>query len=131
MSLPHHRPPGAHVGIHLAIPQPERRAAKLAAASAALAAVLTLTGATAARSHDAPSGWKYPWSCCSGQDCRPVTTKLVSEIRNGYVINTTGEVVPFSDSRVQSSPDGEYHWCSVAGADNGKTICLFVPQRMF
>lgn len=131
MSHPHHRPPGTNAGILLVIPQPERRTAKLAAASAALAVTLAVTGATTARSHDAPSGWSYPFSCCSGYDCRPVTTKVVSEIQNGYVINTTGEVVPFTDTRVQSSPDGEYHWCSVAGADNGKTICLFVPQRVF
>lgn len=24
--------------------------------------------------HDAPKGWSYPFSCCSGFDCRPVTS---------------------------------------------------------
>lgn len=81
--------------------------------------------------HDAPSGWSYPYSCCSGYDCRPVQTKAISEKRQGYVINTTGEVVPYTDRRVQPSPDGEFHWCSVAGADDSRTICLFVPARSF
>lgn len=130
MRLPHNRPPGTSAGALLANPHPERLAAKLGA-SAALALALSLTGATTVRSHDAPSGWHYPWTCCSGYDCRPVATKAISTAKSGYVINNTGEVVPYSDTRVQSSPDGEYHWCSVKGADDGKTICLFVPQQMF
>jgi cupin superfamily acireductone dioxygenase involved in methionine salvage len=30
---------------------------------------------------------------------------------------------------VKNSPDGVYHWCSVAGANDSKTICLFVPPK--
>ena len=55
----------------------------------------------------------------------------ISERPQGYVINKTGEVVAYSDSRVKDSPDGVYHWCSVAGADDSKTICLFVPPKGF
>ncbi len=130
MRFPHRHPPDTRAGISRTISGfalPPARAGALAALTLALG----VTSAATAQAHDAPSGWKYPWSCCSGHDCRPVTAKTISEIPNGYVIATTGEIVPFSDSRVQSSPDGEYHWCSVAGADDGKTICLFVPQRMF
>jgi hypothetical protein len=100
------------------------------------------TGALVAMSapavaHDAiptaamPQGWSYPFSCCSGYDCREVSAKAISERPEGYVIQGTGEVVAYSDGRLKNSPDGEYHWCSVAGADNGRTICLFVPPRSY
>lgn len=38
---------------------------------------------SAASSHDAPPtaskplGWKYPFSCCSGMDCRPVKKEAI------------------------------------------------------
>ena len=78
-----------------------------------------------------PQGWKYPFSCCSGFDCREVSSKQVSEKPEGYVIKGTGEVVTYTDARLKDSPDGEYHWCSVAGADDSRTICLFVPPRSY
>lgn len=87
--------------------------------------------------HDAPAsagqplGWTYPFSCCSGIDCRPVAIADVEEGPDGYVIRATGEVVPYGDTRVKDSPDGDFHWCSVAGAGDGRTICLFVPPRGF
>jgi hypothetical protein len=90
-----------------------------------------------ALAHDAkptaamPQGWSYPFSCCSGYDCREVSQTSISERPEGYVIKGTGEVVAYSDKRIKSSPDGEYHWCSVAGANDGKTICLFVPPPSY
>jgi hypothetical protein len=102
-------------------------------AAAALAAGVAMPAAA----HDAiptaakPQGWKYPFSCCSGFDCREVTSKQVSEKPEGYVIQGTGEIVAYSDARLKDSPDGEYHWCSVAGADDSRTICLFVPPRSY
>lgn len=45
------------------------------------------------------------------------------------MIKRTGEVLAYSDGRLRRSPDGEYHWCSVAGADDTRTVCLFVPPR--
>ena len=47
------------------------------------------------------------------------------------MIEPTGEVVAYSDRRVRTSPDGVYHWCSVAGIDTSRTICLFVPPKSF
>ena len=47
------------------------------------------------------------------------------------LIKRTGEVVAYSDNRLKDSPDGEYHWCSVSGADDTRTICLFVPPHSF
>jgi hypothetical protein len=94
-------------------------------------------GVAPAAAHDAlptaakPNGWTYPYSCCSGIDCREVSGKAISERPEGYVINNTGEVLAYSDRRIKNSPDGVYHWCSVAGADDSRTICLFVPTPSF
>ncbi len=77
-----------------------------------------------------PQGWSYPFSCGSGMDCREVKAGekgIVQETERGYVIKTTGEIIPFNDKRIKNSPDGEFHWCSHGGRDTGGTICLFVP----
>ncbi len=109
---------------------------KLATATFAMAAAAVVFSSPAA-AHDAkptaarPQGWKYPFSCCSGYDCREVSAKQISERPEGYVIAGTGEVVAYSDARLKNSPDGEFHWCSVAGADDSRTICLFVPPRSY
>ncbi|MFU0505203.1 hypothetical protein [Pseudaminobacter sp. NGMCC 1.201702] len=95
------------------------------------AVALALAGSPPARAHQAPSGWAYPLNCCSNQDCREVAHKAISERPEGYVIIGTGEVLSYKDGRVKDSPDGEYHWCSADGADDGRTICLFVPPRSF
>lgn len=99
------------------------------AAVASLA--VTLAGGASSLAHDAPKGWSYPFSCCSGYDCRAVSAKMISERPEGYRIAYTGEVVAYSDKRLRNSPDGEYHWCSVAGSDDGRTICLFVPPPAY
>lgn len=103
-----------------------------------LTAIAFAAGASLpAAAHDAkptaakPRGWSYPFACCSGYDCREVSSKQISERPEGYVIRGTGEVVAYSDGRLKDSPDGEYHWCSVAGADDSRTICLFVPPRSY
>ena len=102
-----------------------------------LALISCLAAAPQARAHDAkptaakPQGWSYPYACCSGIDCREVSAKAISERPEGYVIRGTGEVVAYSDTRIKDSPDGEYHWCSVAGANDSRTICLFVPPNSF
>lgn len=96
-----------------------------------------LCGLGSAMAHDAlptsakPQGWSYPFSCCSGYDCRAVPENAISERPEGYVIDGTGEVVGYRDVRLKNSPDGEFHWCSVAGADDSRTICLFVPPRSY
>ncbi|MEP4538488.1 MAG: hypothetical protein ABJ021_15060 [Nitratireductor sp.] len=77
-----------------------------------------------------PDGWAYPFACCSGFDCRAVANRSVQERPEGYVV-PSGEVVGYADTRVRPSPDGDFHWCSVAGRDDGRTICLFVPPRAF
>jgi hypothetical protein len=115
----------------------EKSPSYLTLATVAAAMSVSVLAASPARAHDAlptaakPNGWSYPTYCCSGVDCREVADKAISERPEGYVIKYTGEVVAYSDYRVKNSPDGVYHWCSVAGADNGRTICLFVPPKGF
>lgn len=103
-----------------------------AARRGAFASFLSLAAfASPAIAHDAPKGWSYPFSCCSGFDCREVSAQSISEKPQGYVIKGTGELVSYADARLKNSPDGEYHWCSVAGANDSRTICLFVPPHSF
>ena len=103
-------------------------------------AALFLAWTYPALSHEAtniagqPLGWKYPYNCCSDNDCRPVTSGpdgVVRETTAGYVIAAINEVIPYSDPRVKVSPDQDFHWCSVAGLDDSRTLCLFVPNRGF
>ena len=61
-----------------------------AAALACLA--VSALGASPAGAHQAPTGWTYPWACCSNMDCQEVETKSISEKPQGYVIQSTGEV---------------------------------------
>jgi hypothetical protein len=78
-----------------------------------------------------PLGWKYPWSCCSNQDCR-AEPNGVAETPAGYTIKATGEVIPYGDKRIKNSPDQDFHVCAHrAGLDAGKVICLFIPPRGF
>ncbi|MFB2553354.1 hypothetical protein [Ensifer soli] len=84
----------------------------------------------AAFAHDAPAGWSYPLSCCSGYDCRPVRGASVKEGADGYTV-PSGEIVRYRDARVRDSPDGEFHWCTIGGKDDGRTICIFVPPRAY
>ena len=125
------------MSYHARMPAPASRTLqKLLIPHIAVVALAAGMAAPAA-AHDAkptaarPQGWSYPFSCCSGYDCREVSSKQVSEKPEGYVIKGTGEVVAYSDARLKDSPDGEYHWCSVAGADDSRTICLFVPPRSY
>ena len=92
---------------------------------------LPLVHVVPSAAHDAPRGWTYPLACCSDFDCREVAEADVVEGPQGYVIKVTGEVIPMTSRKVRNSPDGQFHWCSVAGKADGKTICLFVPPRAY
>ncbi|WP_295806690.1 hypothetical protein [uncultured Nitratireductor sp.] len=93
--------------------------------------ICVLLAVQCAGAHEAESGWRYPYACCSDRDCREVTDAAVSEGPQGYMIKVTGEILPYTDKRVRNSPDGVFHWCSVAGKNDTRTICLFVPPRSF
>jgi hypothetical protein len=97
-------------------------------AKALLLSVLLAAGS--AYSHDAPSGWAYPWSCCSNQDCHEVPEAAIKEGLTGYELVTTGEIIPYGDKRIKDSPDGHFHACQQSGDfDKGHVLCLFVPSR--
>ncbi|MEJ1157308.1 hypothetical protein [Prosthecomicrobium sp. N25] len=81
--------------------------------------------ARAAPAHEAPSGWTYPRACCSGQDCYVIDARDVEVSPYGYRILATGEVIAFD--RARSSPDGQFHRCSLGGKPTAPTTCLFVP----
>jgi hypothetical protein len=104
------------------------------AVTALLAALVLVGGTKLVWPHDAiptaaqPQGWKYPFSCCSGYDCREVPASRIGEQPEGYVIKGTGEVIAHGDTRLKPSPDGKFHWCSVSGLDDSRTICLFKPE---
>jgi hypothetical protein len=100
-----------------------------------LTSVLLASGAYA---HEAlptaaqPEGWSYPMSCCSLMDCRQASEGEVRETQDGYLLTTTGEVVPYMDRRVKDSPDGLFHTCQVGGDfETGRVLCLFRPPRGF
>lgn len=88
--------------------------------------LLGLPHCTAAKAHQAPAGWDYPFDCCSNTDCRQVPASAVNETPEGYTV-PSGELLKRNDRRLKPSPDGLYHWCSVSGVDDGRTLCLFVP----
>lgn len=109
------------------------RSIRIRLTCALMASLAGLTDDAAA--HDAPTGWSYPWSCCSNLDCREIGADAISEPSESdpdYVIRSTGERLAPNDRRIRQSPDGAFHWCAhQAGVDAGHTICLFVPPRGF
>ena len=99
-----------------------------AAVLAIVVFLLLLAANIAARAHDAPSGWTYPLSCCSNQDCRQANDGEVKEENGGFTLMSTGETVPYGDSRIRISPDGLFHVCQPpTGPKAGSIICLFAP----
>lgn len=92
---------------------------------AAVAAAL-LCAAGGAQAHD----W-YPPNCCSGHDCRPMASDGVTLSAGGLVIKESGETIPYDSPLVKRTPPeggGLYHRCSVGGAPQGATICIYVPD---
>ena len=97
--------------------------------SVSVVSAILLSIPSLAAAHDAPSGWSYDLACCYNRDCRPISSSAVREGPDGYVITIDNETVPYTDTRIKDSPDGLYHWCTVDGRDDGRTICLYVPPR--
>jgi hypothetical protein len=107
-------------------------------ALASIAAALVLTaGATQTRSHEAASGWDYPFECCSSADCAQVDPRAVTERPSGFVVTVEpGQHpiwakdrrkplvldIPYLKARL--SPDGKWHLCI---NDAGELLCFFAP----
>lgn len=82
-----------------------------------------------AAAHQAPAGWQYDSSCCSGVDCYQAPASDVKETRNGYQLST-GELIPYSDHRIKRSHDEYFHECKPGGdAKPQRSYCLYVPDR--
>lgn len=78
-----------------------------------------------------PLGWAYDYSCCSLADCREVKASAVKVDSDGYTIVATGELLAYGDKRIRRSKDEFFHWCSVAGLADSKSLCLYVPDGTF
>ncbi len=82
--------------------------------------LLTLSTALA---HDAQTGMTYPFSCCGGQDCKPVPCDELVEQDNGwweYLPTHT----PFPPHVVQPSQDRFCHICVTPSVKQGR--CAFI-----
>lgn len=102
----------------------------MAAASACI--LLWLTARNVAYGHEAPMGWSYGAECCSSADCSQRPEGEISTVEGGYRVNTTGEIIPYSDYRIKRSRDEFYHRCAAGGDMSAKhSICLYVPDQGF
>jgi len=83
--------------------------------------------------HDAPTGWKYDFLCCSGVDCRQIVTDRVKTTPKGYEVQNGdhSELIGYGDRRIHQSKDEFYHLCTLAGEDGTQILCLYVPNRGF
>jgi hypothetical protein len=94
-----------------------------------LATVVLLLIQSIAYAHEAPTGWQYDASCCSGIDCQQAPAGDVKETSEGYRLST-GEVIPYNDRRVKMSKDEFFHECKPAGdMSSPRSFCLYVPPR--
>ena len=82
----------------------------------------------AALAHEAPSGWSYDGWCCSDEDCHPLPAGAVIPTDAGWLIVSSGRVVPYDASQVRQSGDSQFHICEPA---QGMIRCLYVPDMGF
>jgi hypothetical protein len=113
-------------------------ASVLALVLASVSVTLILAaGATKTRSHEAASGWDYPFECCSGADCARIDPEAVVERPSGYIVTIAPGhhpiwaterrkplvlEIPYQKARL--SPDGHWHLCI---NDAGELLCFFSP----
>lgn len=86
---------------------------------------------TPAHAHDAPSGWSYGWECCHALDCDQVDNDTtIHATEAGWLIDETGETIPYADKRIKKSGDEHFHRCRMTSTDpHSKTRCLYVPPQ--
>lgn len=100
-------------------------------------AMMLAAGATETRSHPAPSGWEYPFECCSGADCAQIDASAVQENKPGFIVTIAPGrhpmwpterrkplVLEVPYQKVRLSPDGLWHLCI---NDAGELLCFFSP----
>lgn len=102
---------------------------------AAILGGLWLLYPSPADAHQAPSGWSYPYLCCSDRDCTEVKAERVKEGPEGYRVTLlpgdhafvkaqVSFLIPYSE--IKFSPDGEYHLCI---NERLEVLCFFAGAR--
>lgn len=101
-------------------------------------AVMLAAGAKGICAHEAPSGWEYPFACCSGADCARIDASTVRARPPGFIVTvapghhpmwprerreTLILEIPYDKAR--HSPDGLWHLCI---NDAGQLLCFFAPN---
>jgi hypothetical protein len=123
-------------------PWPLRGRYRFIAVSASLLVLIYVIGmvafAVAARAHEAPTGWKYPYLCCSNRDCGMLPTGAVREGPNGFQVtilpgqhdmvkdHAVQFLIPYGQERI--APDGADHICI---SPDLKMLCFFTGGRGF
>jgi hypothetical protein len=93
--------------------------------SAAL--LLIVSALDLAQAHDF-----YAGSCCSNRDCYPVEEGEITPAIDGWRVEATGEVIPYSSNKVKMTPSEAakpYHRCSLGGRISARTLCVYVPSH--
>ncbi len=81
------------------------------------AIVATVVLATPAKAHS----W-YEQACCSDNDCKPVSSEEVVELKEGVKVRRWG-ILSYSDPRLRWSHDGRMHICE----SPTKLHCVYRP----
>lgn len=100
-------------------------------------ATLLAAGASETRAHRAPSGWDYPFECCSEADCARIDAAAVRETPSGFVVTIAPgrhpmwpterrqpAVLDIPYGKARLSPDGFFHLCM---NDAGELLCFYSP----
>jgi hypothetical protein len=69
---------------------------------------------------------KYPFECCSDNDCRPVHVRDVQRVGSEWHVRTQDGVVAFPMSKVRAPLDGDWHACWIPKTQI--PLCLFMPE---
>ena len=97
-----------------------------------------------AHAHQAISGWTYPTSCCSNNDCQQIPESAVEITSGGYIVTlspgqhkqikkkTWTFTIPMNKAR--TPPDGYYHIClggEILDAETPRVICFYAPPMSY
>ena len=95
-------------------------------------ATIAIVWLAKAEAHEAPLGWTYGFDCCASFDCKQMPEGEIGETSAGYLVRSTGEVIPYSDKRIRQSKDEFFHRCAKQGDFSSKSsLCLYRPDRGF
>ena len=98
--------------------------AKLAIAFCVAGLCALLAVCTAARGHNAPSGWAYDQWCCNQSDCRQLADGDVVERNGGWLIQSLGVHIPYTFAEKRASGDEHFHYCEYP---KGTPRCFYIP----